>query len=84
MAQAALRHIDYRHRAERWEIDCDIAIDDGCGRELSARLGNLSESGFMCECEERLPLHTVVIADNEEQARERYEWFLENEPNLYD
>lgn len=28
--------------------------------------------------------HTVVIADNEEQARERYEWFLENEPNLYD
>lgn len=28
--------------------------------------------------------YTVVVADDEEQARERYEWFLENEPSLYD
>ena len=63
MAQTALQQPEYRHRAERWELDCDITIDDGCGRELSARLGNLSAGGFMCECEERLPLHTVVIAE---------------------
>lgn len=67
MAQPALHQSEYRpeyrHRAERWEIDCDIAIDDGCGRELSARLGNVSAGGFMCECEERLPLRTVVLAD---------------------
>ena len=39
-------------------MDCDIVIDDGCGRELEARLGNISAGGFMCECEERLPLGT--------------------------
>ena len=43
MAQAALAQPVYRHRAERWELDCEITIDDGCGRELSARLGNLSD-----------------------------------------
>lgn len=59
--------------AERWEIDSDIAIEDGCGRELSARLGNVSDGGFMCECEERLPLHTVVIADLPDLDRVRAE-----------
>ena len=63
MAQAAALEPVYRHRAERWEIDGEITIDDGCGRELNARLGNVSEGGFMCECEQRLPLGTVVIAD---------------------
>lgn len=63
MAQPALAEPIYRHRAERWEIDCEITIDDGCGRELAARLGNVSDGGFMCECEERLPLGAVVIAD---------------------
>lgn len=28
--------------------------------------------------------YTVVVAGNEEQARERYQWFRENEPNLFD
>ena len=75
MVQAAIAHTvpEYRHRAERWEIDCEITIDDGCGRELSARLGNVSEGGFMAECEERLPLHTVVIADLPQRGKVRAE-----------
>lgn len=28
--------------------------------------------------------HTVILADSEEQAKERYQWFLANEPSLYD
>lgn len=73
MAHLALEQPIYRHRAERWELDCDIVIDDGCGRELAARLGNLSERGFMCECEERLPLNTIVIADLPDRGKVRAE-----------
>lgn len=42
MAPAPPAEPVYRHRAERWESGCEITIDDGCGRELSARIGNVS------------------------------------------
>ena len=73
MATAAFAPLEYRHRADRWEMDCDIVIDDGCGRELEARLGNISAGGFMCECEERLPLGTLVIADLPERGKVKAE-----------
>lgn len=32
----------------------------------------------------KMEWHTVILAENEEQAKERYQWFLANEPSLYD
>ncbi len=52
----------YRHRADRWEVEGDITVEDDCGRELKARLGNISTGGFMADCEERLPVGAVVVA----------------------
>lgn len=63
MTQPVLSEPAYPHRPERWEASGEILVDDGCGQELSAQLGNISEGGFMCECEQRLPVGTVVIAD---------------------
>jgi len=54
---------DRRRRPERWDASGEITVDDGCGRELYARLGNISDAGFMCECEEKLPVGAVVMAD---------------------
>lgn len=32
----------------------------------------------------KMDWHTVVVAGSEEQAKERYQWFLANEPSLYE
>ena len=47
-------------RPPRWECEADIVIADDCGRELMARLANISEGGFMAECEEKLRIGAVL------------------------
>lgn len=53
----AIAHVD---RAPRWECDFDVVIVDEIGRELIGRVANISEGGFMAECEEKVRLHEVV------------------------
>lgn len=74
----ASRAIKYTPREPRWACNTDIVIDDGCGRELLGRLGNISKGGFMAECEEKVPLGAVVIVDLPKQGRVRAEvrWAL--------
>lgn len=68
----------YQSRPERWEAAGEIVVDDGCGHELTAWLGNISENGFMCDCEQRLPIGAIVIADLPDRGRVRAEirWVL--------
>ena len=49
-------------RQPRWDCDVDVVVDDGCC-ELEARIANMSEGGFMAECERRLPLGSIVKVD---------------------
>ena len=46
MAATEHKHVD---RPARWECTADITVVDHAGRELFARLGNISQSGFMAE-----------------------------------
>jgi len=48
------------NRPPRWECNADVVVADDCGRELIGRLGNISERGFMAECEEKVRLHSIV------------------------
>jgi hypothetical protein len=50
----------YTPRAPRWECDAEIMVADDCGRELLARLANISDGGFMAECEEKVRLGSIV------------------------
>ena len=50
----------YVHRPPRWECDAKIVVTDDCGRELQARLANISETGFMAECEEKVRKASIV------------------------
>ena len=52
--------VDYRQRPIRQECDHPITLLDDCGRELLGRLGNVSEGGFMAECEEKMRLGSIV------------------------
>lgn len=52
--------IAYIHRAPRWACDIDVVITDDSGRDLVARVGNISENGFMAECDTRLPLYSLI------------------------
>jgi hypothetical protein len=76
MSKPALAPPVYRHRSERWETTGDITVADDCGRELVARLGNISDGGFMAECEERLPLGTIIVANlpNQGEVRAEIRW----------
>lgn len=47
-------------RAPRWECSADIVVIDDCGRDLMARLANISETGFMAECEEKVRVGSFV------------------------
>ena len=57
LKKEALRYVP---RPARWECDAAIVVEDECGRELEARLGNISNAGFMADCEEKLPVGTLV------------------------
>ena len=68
----------FAYRPPRWECRADIVVADDCGRELMGRLGNISDEGFMAECEERLPRGAVVEVDLPGRGRVRAEirWVL--------
>ena len=70
--------LQYRNRPPRWECRADIVVADDCGRELMGRLGNISDRGFMAECEEKLPRGAVVEVDLPGRGRVRAEirWVL--------
>ena len=64
---------DFVPRAPRVPCNVETALIDENGRELIARLGNISVAGFMAECEEKqrkgaiisisLPLRGIVKAE---------------------
>lgn len=68
----------YVPRPERWDCRADIVVADDCGRELLARLANISEGGFMAECEEKLPKGTIVEVELPDRGRVRAQvrWVL--------
>jgi hypothetical protein len=53
----------YVARPDRWECDIAVMITDDCGRQIAGRLANLSEGGFMAECEEKMPRGARVEVD---------------------
>ena len=52
----------YSHRAPRWTCDFDAVITDESGRDLACRIGNISEGGFMADCEEEIAADSVIQA----------------------
>jgi hypothetical protein len=52
--------VAYVPREPRWECDFDVVIVDEIGRELIGRVANISEGGFMAECEEKFRLGEIV------------------------
>lgn len=76
MATAAQRN--YVRRPERWETDAAIVVADDCGRELIGRLANISEGGFMADCEEKMSLGAIVEVDLPARGRVQAEvrWVL--------
>ena len=68
----------YGSRPQRWECRADIVVADDCGRELIGRLGNISDQGFMAECEEKMPKGAVVEVDLPGRGRVRAQvrWVL--------
>jgi hypothetical protein len=55
----------YVARPDRWECEIEVTITDDCGRQIAGRVANLSEGGFMAECEEKLSKGTVIAANIE-------------------
>lgn len=60
-------------RAPRWECSADIVVADDCGRELIGRLANISDTGFMAECEEKLRIGSEVEVELPLKGRVRAE-----------
>lgn len=69
---------DYAARPPRWACDIDVTIHDDCGRELLGRLANLSDAGFMAECEEKVRIGSIVEVAIPDRGRVRAEvrWAL--------
>ncbi|HVV26942.1 MAG TPA: PilZ domain-containing protein [Rhizomicrobium sp.] len=53
----------YVARPERWDCDMGVMIRDDCDRAIAGRLANISEGGFMAECEEKIRKGAVVDVD---------------------
>lgn len=68
----------YLQRPERWECQADIVVADDCGRELLGRLANISDGGFMAECEEKIPKGSIVEVHLPDRGHVRAEvrWVL--------
>jgi hypothetical protein len=68
----------YQARPPRWECTTDITIADDCGRELIGRLANISDGGFMAECEEKVRKGSIVELDLPDRGHVRAEvrWVL--------
>ena len=58
----------YVARQPREWIDVETVVDDGSGRLLDSRIWNISQGGFMADCEVKLPLG---VADRRRTARTR-------------
>lgn len=70
--------LEYEPRPPRWDCHADIVVVDDCGRELIGRLGNISEAGFMAECEEKIPKGSIVelTLPDRGQVRAEVRWVL--------
>jgi positive regulator of sigma E activity len=64
---------NYVKRAERWECSTDLVVADDCGRELLARIANISDKGFMAETEEKVRKGSIVEVTLPDQGRVRAE-----------
>lgn len=66
------------NRPPRWDCNADIVVADDCGRELIGRLGNISDRGFMAECEEKVRLHSIVevVLPDRGPVRAEVRWVL--------
>jgi PilZ domain len=78
MANPLQKQAPYYNRPERWECDVDVTVQDDCGRELTGRLANISEGGFMAECEEKVRLHSIVevVLPGRGPVRAEVRWVL--------
>lgn len=65
-------------RPPRWACNADAVLVDECGRELIARLANISEGGFMAECEEKMRIGSVVevVLPDRGKVRAEVRWVL--------
>ena len=76
---AALKcDVRYVNRQPRWACDAPVTIWDDCGRELLGRLGNISDNGFMAECDEKVRLGSIVEANlpNGRTVQAEVRWVL--------
>jgi hypothetical protein len=75
---SAANAAQYVRRPPRWECDVEVVVEDDCGRELMGRIANMSDGGFMAECEEKVRLGSIVELRIPERGRVRAEvrWVL--------
>lgn len=78
LAMGQTKTLSYVQRPPRWECDADISVVDDIGRDLHGRLWNISDDGFMAECEEKVRLGSILEVDLPERGRVRAEvrWVL--------
>ena len=78
MKPAANQMPAYVRRPPRWECDAEIVVADDCGRELLGRLANVSEAGFMAECEEKVRKGSIVevVLPDRGHVRAEVRWVL--------
>lgn len=53
----------YVQRPPRHWINAETIVEDGCGRQLDSRIWNISDGGFMAECEVKLPIGSEVVVE---------------------
>lgn len=70
MAATERKHVN---RPPRWACNADITLVDHGGRELLARLGNISDKGFMAEAEEQVRIGSIVDVELPEHGPVRAE-----------
>ncbi|MGZ8306890.1 MAG: PilZ domain-containing protein [Allosphingosinicella sp.] len=65
-------------RPPRFAMTADLTVVDDLGRELYSKLWNISEGGFMAECEEKLRIGQTVEVELPTRGRVRAEvrWVL--------
>ena len=78
MEQTARSKANYVQRPPRWAVKVDTSVIDGCGRELQTTIWNLSDGGFMAECEEKLPIgsHVAIEIPGRGPVRAEVRWVL--------
>jgi PilZ domain len=69
---------NYVQRPPRHPISADVTVIDDLGRELESKLWNISEGGFMAECEEKLRIGQEIEVDLPDHGLVRAEvrWVL--------